>query len=371
MGNRVWAVAVVALLALEGLALSPPAARAASGPLVRMSVTTDSFAYPLAGKVVVTDTITNLQPETLTGLTLNSTIYGSAGNKLQSLPPITGASLDSLSTSSFNTSAAYSLQDENYVIVTDAYFNGTFSASANVPFVVLDTAGRSPLTIALVFHMHQPIYLNLQGQFEQPWVQVHSGSDFQYNGTWYGAYFWHVLMLEDHPTVKVTFNLQPSLLYQWNASLVDFKYNGTFPAQGASLSNDLKQINATGEGYRELAANGQAEILTSPFYHPLSALLVKFGWSGDLLAQINLGKSFTDSYMGVDATGMWTPEMGFTMGMVPIMQEAGIKYTVLDQKNEFVGSGGPGENEGAGPPHRGGRRQPVEKEGKKQGRRLL
>ena len=45
--------------------------------------------------------------------------------------------------------------------------------------------------------------------------------------------------------------------------------------------------------------------------------------------------------MGVNAGGMWTPEMGFTMGMVPIMHEAGIGYTVLDQENHFAGATGP------------------------------
>ena len=315
-----------------------------SAPVVRMSVATDKYVYPLAGTVTVTVTVTNLQLGTLSGLSINSTVYDSSNRRVLIFPLVSGEMVGSLSTATFNSSASYSLSDENYVIVSEAIVNGTEVGSANVPFVVLDTAGRAPLTLALVFHMHQPIYLNLEGQFEQPWVQIHSGSDFEYNGSWYGAYLWHVLMLQDHPGIRVTFNLQPSLLYQWNVSLADFKYNGTFPAQGASLSHDLAAINETVDGYRELAASGQIEILTSPFYHPLSAILVKLGWSSDLLAQLELGKNYTDSYMGVNASGMWTPEMGFTMGMVPIMQQAGMEYTVLDQANEFVGSAGPSAN---------------------------
>jgi len=315
-----------------------------SAPVVRMSVATDKYVYPLAGTVTVTVTVTNLQLGTLSGLSINSTVYDSSNRRVLIFPLVSGEMVGSLSTATFNSSASYSLSDENYLIVSEAIVNGTEVGSANVPFVVLDTAGRAPLTLALVFHMHQPIYLNLEGQFEQPWVQIHSGSDFEYNGSWYGAYLWHVLMLQDHPGIRVTFNLQPSLLYQWNVSLADFKYNGTFPAQGASLSHDLAAINETVDGYRELAASGQIEILTSPFYHPLSAILVKLGWSSDLLAQLELGKNYTDSYMGVNASGMWTPEMGFTMGMVPIMQQAGMEYTVLDQANEFVGSAGPSAN---------------------------
>jgi alpha-amylase/alpha-mannosidase (GH57 family) len=309
-----------------------------------MSVSTDKYTYSTSDRLIATIQITNLQPDPLSRLTINNTVFDSNDQWVMNLPSIVNTSLGSLQTSDFNVSASFSLSEANYNIVSTATEDGVQVGIANVPLVVLNTAGRAPLTLAIVFHMHQPIYLNLQGQFEQPWVQVHSGGDFQYNGTWYGAYLWHVLMLKNHPGIRVTFNLQPSLLYQWNASLVDFKYNGTFPLGGAPLSHDLAAINETVDGYRTLAASGQIEILTSPFYHPLSAILVKLGWSSDLLAQIQLGKDYTDSYMDVSASGMWTPEMGFTMGMIPIMQEAGIRYTVLDQANQFVGAEGPGAN---------------------------
>jgi len=337
--------AEVIILVLLGAILLPLAPSTVGSALViRMSVTTDRYTYPLTGSLVVTVTVTNLEAQVLAGLSINSTIYDSANDAVMALPTITDREVGALSTANFSVSATYSLADANYVIVSDATVGGTIVGSASVPLVVLNTEGRAPLTLAIVWHMHQPIYLNLQGQFEQPWVQIHSGSDFIYNGTWYGAYYWQVLMLEDHPSLRVTFNLQPSLLYQWNASLKDFQYNGTFPAAGASLAYDLSAINDTVDGYRALAASGQAEILTSPFYHPLSAILVQFGWGSDLLAQIELGKNYTDSYMGVNATGMWTPEMGFTMGMVPIIQEAGMQYTVLDQEYHFDGSEGPGSN---------------------------
>jgi len=345
MRRNLFALAVTSLLLLEGMALPLAPTAVASANLVRMSVSTDMYAYPLVGSVTVEVTVTNLQPETLSGISINTTVYDSSNRLAMVLPMVTGASVGPEATANFNVSSSYSLLDQNYVIASTAYANGTEIGSANVPFVVLNTSGRAPLTLAIIWHMHQPIYLNLQGQFEQPWVQVHSGGDFLYNNSWYGAYFWHVLMLQNHPQVKVTFNLQPSLLYQWNVSMTDFKYNGTFPTQGgAPLSVDLAAINKTVAGYRALARSGQAEILTSPFYHPLSAILVNFGWSSDLLAQIEMGKNYTDSYMGVNASGMWTPEMGFTMGMVPVMQEAGIKYTVLDQANEFVGAKGTPSN---------------------------
>ncbi|MGD0477960.1 MAG: hypothetical protein ABSB29_07330 [Nitrososphaerales archaeon] len=309
--------------------------------LVRMSVYTDKYTYSPRDLLGVTVQVTDLQAQELDGLTINSTIYDSNSVRVLQLPVITDAKLGSLASEKFNLSADISLADANYVIVSTASMNLTQVGTANVPLVVLDTAGRAPLTLALVFHMHQPIYLSLQGQFEQPWVQVHSGSDFVYNGSWYGAYLWHVVMLERHPGIKVTFNLQPSLLYQWNASMYDFRYDGTYPGGEAALSRDLVAVNATVQGYRSLAAAGRIEILTSPFYHPLSAILVNLGWSSDLQAQIGLGKNYTKAFMGVDAQGMWTPEMGFTMGMVPILENSGIKYTVLDGDNHFLHATGP------------------------------
>jgi alpha-amylase/alpha-mannosidase (GH57 family) len=337
-------LAVIVLLAFDGVALLPASPAVAVQNPVRMSIYTDRYSYPLSGELVVFISITNLQANTLTSLSVNSSVFDSSDRMVMALPSIVGASIGRLSSATFNVSAPYTLADANYVIVSDASVNGSTVGVANVPLVVLDTSARAPLTLAMVFHMHQPIYMNLKGQFEQPWVQVHSGGDFQVNGTEYGSYYWQVLMLKNHPGVKVTFNLQPSLLYQWNATLRGFSYNGTFPSGAASVSYDIAGANASVLGYRALAKSGQAEILTSPFYHPLSALLVKFGWSGDLLAQIELGKNYTDSFMGVNATGMWTPEMGFTIPMVPIMQKAGIQYTVLDQANHFVGAKGPSAN---------------------------
>jgi hypothetical protein len=319
-------------------------APAPGAQLVRMSVSTDKYAYPLSGVFVATIEVTNLQPSPLNGLLINSSVYNSNNVKVLDLPSVSGVSLGAEATGEYNVSASYSLSDANYVIVSNAFENGTQVGTANVPLVVLSTAGRAPLTLAFVWHNHQPIYLNLQGQFEQPWVQVHSGSDFVSNGSWYGAYFWEIYMLENHPGIKVTFNLQPSLLYQWNVTMHGFKYNGTYtayPGGQEELSRDLAAVNATVAGYKALAADGQAEILTSPFYHPLSAILVQLGWSSDLFAQIEMGKNYTDEFMGVKAQGMWTPEMGFTMGMVPILQEAGMKYTVLDGEYHFVGAQGP------------------------------
>lgn len=64
---------------------------------------------------------------------------------------------------------------------------------------------RSPLAVAVVWHMHQPWYRDdVAGQFVLPWVRRRASKDYL-----------HMLrILERHPQVRVTVNMVPSLLAQ-------------------------------------------------------------------------------------------------------------------------------------------------------------
>ena len=62
--------------------------------------------------------------------------------------------------------------------------------------------------VALLWHMHQPFYQDLvTGEHILPWVRLHALKD----------YWGMVALLREFPTVKVTFNLVPSLLVQLEA----------------------------------------------------------------------------------------------------------------------------------------------------------
>src|SRR5215467_3547309 len=62
--------------------------------------------------------------------------------------------------------------------------------------------------IAILWHMHQPFYEDLAtGEHILPWVRLHALKD----------YFGMVALLREFPSVKVTFNLVPSLLVQLEA----------------------------------------------------------------------------------------------------------------------------------------------------------
>ncbi len=62
-----------------------------------------------------------------------------------------------------------------------------------------------PLSVAFVWHMHQPEYKdNLTGEYLMPWVRLHAVKD----------YLDMVLILEEYPRIRQTFNLVPSLIDQ-------------------------------------------------------------------------------------------------------------------------------------------------------------
>jgi len=62
--------------------------------------------------------------------------------------------------------------------------------------------------VALLWHMHQPFYQDLAtGEHVMPWVRLHAIKD----------YWGMVALLREFPSVKVTFNLVPSLLVQLDA----------------------------------------------------------------------------------------------------------------------------------------------------------
>lgn len=64
---------------------------------------------------------------------------------------------------------------------------------------------KGPLNVAIVWHQHQPLYWNrLTGEYELPWVRVHGAKE----------YIDSPRVLLEYPGMVVTYNLQPSLLWQ-------------------------------------------------------------------------------------------------------------------------------------------------------------
>ena len=88
--------------------------------------------------------------------------------------------------------------------------------------------------VAILWHMHQPFYQDLAtGEHILPWVRYHGLKDY------YGM----VALLREFPTVKVTFNLVPSLLVQLQAFARD-------EARDRNLELGLKPAQALTEDER-------------------------------------------------------------------------------------------------------------------------
>lgn len=76
------------------------------------------------------------------------------------------------------------------------------SSEASSGRASLDSAA---LSVAFLWHMHQPYYRNIKtGQYQMPWVRLHGLKD----------YYDMVAVLEHFPKIRLTFNLVPSLIEQ-------------------------------------------------------------------------------------------------------------------------------------------------------------
>lgn len=218
-----------------------------------------------------------------------------------------------------------------YNPLLSVYVNNTLQRQVTLsPLYVLNTTGKKPLSLVIVWNMHQPLYVAPNGSWEQPWVWLHTGQDFIWNGSLVGVYELQALLIKQF-NVSVTIDFTPVLLYQWETIL--HEENATFTSNfGVNVSHDIEAVNYTLNLYKTLIKEGKVEVLTVPFYHPLQPLLLQDGYWSDVLAQIEMGENMTHEVFGVWANGTWTPEMAFDMDLVGLYNESGISFTILDQQ---------------------------------------
>jgi alpha-amylase/alpha-mannosidase (GH57 family) len=293
--------------------------------------------------------------------------------------------------------------------------------------------------LAILWHMHQPCYRNpASGKFDLPWLRLHALKDY------YGM----AHMLEEFPSLRLTFNLVPSLLagleryldgesdsfgdlfrksaadlfpdeiqflvrhffsiqhenhikpyrryeflYQkkmkrlaqsanpeWQrvfsvAELRDLQvwfqltYFDEFyksgdarvialMRQGQNFSESDKEtvaavekeiLGRVAQEYRRLQENGQIELSTSPFYHPILPLLLDpqagrkanpglppydldFNWEEDAWAQLQSALQLMERIFGARPRGIWPPEGGLSEGTLQLLAKAGIAWTASDEE---------------------------------------
>ena len=97
--------------------------------------------------------------------------------------------------------------------------------------------------------------------------------------------------------------------------------------------------------YDAVRATGQAEIITTPYYHPISPLLMMDGvpaddgahaipkatWENDTREQYRRGYANYVAHFGTAPVGVWNSENAVSEAIVPAMVDTGFQWTVSDQ----------------------------------------
>ena len=103
--------------------------------------------------------------------------------------------------------------------------------------------------------------------------------------------------------------------------------------------------------YADAEARGQAELTTTPFFHPILPLVYdtelaercmpgrprpnRFHWPQDALAHLQLAVEQHTRMFGRAPRGLWPSEGSIAPELVPLMQKAGIQYFCSDEENLF------------------------------------
>jgi alpha-amylase/alpha-mannosidase (GH57 family) len=119
--------------------------------------------------------------------------------------------------------------------------------------------------------------------------------------------------------------------------------------------------------YREAEERGQAEITTTPFYHPILPLVFdsalaerclpgrqfprRFHWPEDASAQLELAVRQHTEMFGRAPRGLWPSEGSIAPELIPLMQKAGIRYFCSDEENLFRSLANDPSSHGSNPDH--------------------
>ncbi len=137
------------------------------------------------------------------------------------------------------------------------------------------------------------------------------------------------LLWQTSPELHAPYGLEP---LRRKASFTQDDVAALVRAQGAIMQDVIAQ-------YRAVAERGQAEILGSPYYHPILPLLLSPGWEGvkkdpwpdSVRAQLKLGIAQYEQLFGHKPAGLWPPEQAVSPSIIPFVAEAGLKWLITDQ----------------------------------------
>ena len=151
-------------------------------------------------------------------------------------------------------------------------------------------------------------------------------------------------------------------LYQFSPDYVQGMYNSShrnqglidlFMQNGNYTHSDLMYVINTQHQdmgnvlpmYSELAASGQVELTTTPYYHPIMPLLMMDGWTMEDGIHVNKeawpedvqnhlinGMNLFEEELGFRPVGMWPSEEAVSPAMVEPVTDVGIEWMVTDEE---------------------------------------
>ncbi len=131
----------------------------------------------------------------------------------------------------------------------------------------------------------------------------------------------------DNEYVKNNPSLKP--LYDKAFSSQDFTEKDIQIIMDAQLAL-LKKIFPE---YKELLDKNQIELVTTPYAHPISALLEDFGWNEDLKMQIDKANALFEKTFGSVPKGVWASECAINDASLKLFADSGWKWTISDADN--------------------------------------
>jgi alpha-amylase/alpha-mannosidase (GH57 family) len=156
---------------------------------------------------------------------------------------------------------------------------------------------------------------------------------------------------EDFRDLQVLFNLawtDPDwLALEPLASLVAKRRGYSEADKAVVLAEQLRLVREVIPLHAELQRQGQIEITTTPYAHPILPLLVdsdlasialpeadlptRFVYGQDAVAQVELGIESYREHFGMDPRGMWPAEGSVAENVITMISNAGIRWMASDE----------------------------------------
>lgn len=208
--------------------------------------------------------------------------------------------------------------------------------------------------MALLENFFKINYDNMVRPHPRYWELLHKrGFHFEREEVKRGIRYWSA---QDFLDLQTWFNLAwcgytAERKYPELAVLKEKGRHFTEAEKGRVLDIHMEIIRQIVPLYRAAEDRGQAEITTTPFFHPILPLVYdsglaerclpgrsfpkRFFWPEDAAAQLDLAVRQHAEMFGRAPRGLWPSEGSVAPELVPLMQKAGIQYFCTDEENLF------------------------------------